>query len=56
VIDILAPDETDPARNELKKVSGVAASIIAAESPAQHAIVHVTAGGLRVRVYCVYGD
>ena len=55
VIDILAPDENDPARDELKKVSGVAASIIAAESPAQHAML-MHGGGLRVRVYCVYGD
>jgi hypothetical protein len=55
VIDILAPDRDDPARDELKKVSGVAASVIAAESPASNAIV-MHGGGLRVRLYCVYGD
>lgn len=55
VIDILAPDPADPARDELKRVAGVAASIIAAESPAQNAMV-MYGGGPRVRLYCVYGD
>jgi hypothetical protein len=55
VVDILAPDPTDPARDELMRVGGIAASIIAAESPAQSAIV-MYGGGPRVRLYCVYGD
>jgi len=55
VIDVLAPDPGDPARDELKRVGGVAASVIAAESPAQNAMV-MYGGGPRVRLYCVYGD
>jgi hypothetical protein len=55
VVDILAPDRNDPAREELLKVSGVAASVITAESPTQSAIV-MYGGGPRVRVYCVYYD
>ena len=55
MINVLAPDPGDPARDELKRVAGVAASLIAAESPAQNAMV-MYGGGPRVRLYCVYGD
>jgi hypothetical protein len=55
VIDVLAPDPADPARDELKRVAGVAASIIVAESPARNAMV-MYGGGPQVRLYCVYGD
>jgi len=55
IIDILAPDSSDPARVELTKVGGVAAMLIAAESPKDSPIV-LYGGGVRARVYGVFGD
>jgi len=52
---ILAPDRGSPARSELLKVGGVAATCIASESPKEDAFV-VYGNGPQVRVYCVLGD
>lgn len=43
------------ARDELKAVAGIAASLIADQSPKDAPIV-VTCDGPRTRVYCVYDD
>jgi len=42
-------------RGELEAVAGIAASIIADETPRESPIV-VTGEGPRLRVYCVYGE
>jgi hypothetical protein len=55
IVGIIAPDAKDPAREELTKVSGVAASCISAEAPKNDAIV-VFGGGPRLRIYCLYND
>ena len=55
IVDILAPDASDPARAELARVASVGAAVIAAEAPQGDAIV-MFGGGPRVRVYCAYGD
>jgi len=52
IVDLLA---SGPARDELLRVGGVAASIIASEAPKDAPIV-VFGGGPRVRVYCLYDE
>ena len=52
---LLAPDASSPARAELERVAGVAASAISSESPKDDPFV-VYGGGPRVRVYCAFGD
>jgi hypothetical protein len=51
----LAPDPKSSAREELQKVSGVAASSIASEAPKDDAFI-VHGNGPQVRIYCVFGD
>lgn len=55
IVDLLASDPNDPARNELLAVAGVSSSIIAAEAVKDAPIV-VYGSGPRVRIYCLYGD
>lgn len=55
IVSLLAPGRQDPARAELERVAGVAASSISSEAPKDDAFV-VYGGGPRVRVYCAFGD
>jgi len=55
IVSIIVPDPKDPARDELTRISGIGASIVAAESPKEDAIV-VYGGGPRLRVYCLYNE
>jgi hypothetical protein len=54
IVGLLAP-VGGAARDELMKVAGVAASLIAAEAPKKDQIV-VWGGGPRVRITCIYGE
>lgn len=51
----LISEAGSPSRRELDSVSGIAASVIAEETPSQAPIV-VAGNGPRLRVYCVYGE
>jgi hypothetical protein len=55
IVDLLTQGRTRAARNELLAVSGVAASIIADQTPKDAPIV-VTWDGPRIRIYCLYDD
>lgn len=55
IADLLTKGKTGVARNELLAVSGIAASLIADQTPKDAAIV-VTCDGPRTRIYCVYDD
>ena len=55
IIGIIAPFADSEARAELERVRGVAASLIAAEAPADAPIV-VTGVGDQVRICCLFGD
>lgn len=55
IMDILAPDPQDPARQELASSAGVACASISSEATQEAAII-VWGGGPRVRVYCVFGE
>lgn len=55
IIALVAPDPLSSARAELVQVASVASSSIACEATADDPIV-VYGGGVRVRVYCVFGD
>lgn len=55
IVEILAPDQGCEARAELERVKGVVMASIASEATRDDAIV-VHSGGLRVRIYCVFGD
>jgi hypothetical protein len=55
ICELLAPDPQSPARAELAKVAGVAASTISSEGPKNDAIT-VHGGGPRAVIYCIYGD
>lgn len=54
VIDLVAPTNTS-AQDELRRVTGIASSLITREAMKESAIV-VTGNGPRIRLYCVYGD
>lgn len=54
IIDLLAPS-AGAARDELSKVSGIAASVIASEGPKDVPIV-VRGGGPQVRIRCLYDE
>jgi len=54
IAHILSPADS-PARRELISIEGIAASIIASESPKDAPIV-VRGKGPRVRIYCLYDD
>lgn len=56
IIDLItASAETEDARNELLRVSGIAASVIADQAAKESPIV-VTCQGPRTRIYCIYDD
>ena len=54
IVDLIAPS-SGQSRDELLAVSGIAASIIATESPRDAAII-VKGKGPRVRIYCLYHE
>jgi hypothetical protein len=55
IVDLLTKGKTGAARNELLAVSGIAASLIADQTPRDAAIV-VICDGPRTRIYCVYDE
>jgi hypothetical protein len=55
IVNLLAPDANDKAREELLAVTGVASSLIADEVM-QDAPIVVYGSGPRVRIYCLYGE
>ena len=55
VVDLLTRGKTGANRTELLSVGGVAASVIAEQSPKGAPIV-VTCDGPRTRIYCLYDD
>ena len=55
IVELLTQGKAGVKRDELLKVHGVAASIIADKAPKDAAIV-VTCDGPRTRIYCVYDD
>jgi hypothetical protein len=55
VIEDLISTAGSDARKELDRVAGVAASLIAEETPKDHPIV-VAGSGPRLRMYCLYGE
>lgn len=54
IVDLIAPC-SGQSRDELLAVSGIAASIIATESPRDAAII-IKGKGPRVRIYCLYDE
>ncbi len=54
IVDLIAR-KGSAARAELLNIEGIAASIVATESPLDAPII-VRGGGPRVRIYCLYGD
>ncbi len=54
VIDLVAPTNTS-AQDELRRVTGIASSLITREAMKESPIV-VTGNGPRIRLYCVYGE
>lgn len=54
IVDLLAPDDGE-ARRELLGIEGIAASIIATESPKGAPMV-VRGKGPRLRIYCLYDE
>ena len=55
IVDLLTQGKTNDARAELLAVAGVAASVIADQTPKDAAIT-VTCDGPRTRIYCLYDD
>jgi len=55
IASLLAPDQKSATRIELENVSGLAASSIVSEAPAEDAFV-VYGNGPQVRIYCVFGE
>lgn len=55
ICQLLAPDASSPARDVLKRASGVACSAIASEVLADDALV-VYGTGPRLRFYCLYDE
>jgi|TARA_R110002049_G_scaffold300651_1_gene491673 hypothetical protein len=55
IIDLLVQGKSNSARAELEAVGGVAASVIADQSPKDAAII-TTCDGPRTRIYCLYDD
>jgi hypothetical protein len=54
IVDLISKSQST-SRTELQKVTGVAASLIADETPKEAPIV-VAGNGPRLRVYCIYGE
>ena len=55
IVDLLTHGKSGEARTELLAVGGVAASVIADQSPSASAII-VTCDGPHTRIYCLYDD
>ena len=55
IVDLLTRGKSGVARDELKSIGGVAASIISDHAPEDAAIV-VTCDGPRTRIYCTFDD
>lgn len=55
IVDLLTQGREGPARAELLRVAGTAASVIADQAPRDAAII-VTCDGPRTRIYCLYDD
>ena len=55
IIDLLVQRKSNSARAELEAVGGVAASVIADQSPKDAAII-TTCDGPRTRIYCLYEE
>ncbi len=55
IVDLLTRGVDDDRKRELLPVSGVAASLIADQTPKGEAIV-VTCAGPRTRIYCIYDE
>ena len=55
VVELLTQGRTGDRRDELLRVGGVAASVIADQAPKDAAII-VTCEGPRTRVYCLYNE
>lgn len=55
IVDLLAPEAGNKAREELLTATGVASSLVAAEAMKDAPIV-VYGSGPRVRIYCLYGE
>jgi hypothetical protein len=55
IVDLLTPGNTGAARAELLAVAGIAASVIADQTPKEAAII-VTCDGPRTRIYCLFDD
>jgi hypothetical protein len=54
IVELISKQQS-PSRNELQAVKGVAASLIADETPKEAPII-VSGSGPRLRVYCLYGE
>lgn len=54
IVNIIAA-ESDDAKKELNGIAGIAASLIADETPLNDAIT-VIGSGPRLRIYCLYGE
>ena len=54
IVNVIAA-ESDEAKKELNGIAGIAASLIADETPLNDAIT-IIGSGPRLRVYCLYGD
>lgn len=55
IVDLLAPGANNKARSELLAITGIACSLIAAESVRNVPLV-VYGAGPRIRIYCLYGE
>jgi hypothetical protein len=55
ITNLIAPDSNSPSREELRRVGGIAALVIASEAPKDSPIV-VHGTGPRLRVYCLYDE
>lgn len=53
MVELLAPDPSSPARQDLAAAAGVAHAVIASEVAGPFVVY---GSGPRVRIYCVYGD
>ena len=55
ISEVLAPEPSSTARQELDAIAGIASSLITREAARDSAIV-VHGSGPRVRIYCLYGE
>lgn len=55
IVELLTQGKEGSPRNELRAVTGIAASIIADQAPKSASII-ATCNGPRTRIYCIYND